>query len=149
MQELNSKNKLSLERNDTLKVFAVVSILKTVPEEVYKNKLALTLLVTYTEAEAVIGSSETLKLQGIDPELYKISIMRVQLPVQDIVDMPPPPPPPAPIQEQIVELKPAKTVEETMIDHARMIFNLVGNPAQQKMLNSVIGKFTEYTASKK
>lgn len=129
----------NLERNDKLKVFAIMSAKKSVPEELLKDSFALSILVTYTPAEAVIATNQVLMSKGKNPEEYIVDCMRLMIPVEEIVNIPPPV-----IEKPRFELA-HKTVEEMMIEHARMIFDIVGTKAQKASLEKILEKFMEYT----
>ena len=151
----NTKKLLPTRRQEKLKVFAVLSALKTVPEPLLKDSFALSLMLGYTEAEIIVGSREAIKANDRNPDDYIVGCMKIGVDIEEIIDLPI-------VEEGKVESHPIKiaspaetfkeqelqvisTVEEYMISNLRTMFNLVGSAEEKKIAEKIIKKFTAYS----
>ncbi len=144
---------LSMERTEKLKIYTVLSVKKTVPKEIVENGLALILLASYTEPEAMMAVGFGLKASGKNIDDYILGVMRVQVDLDKLVDADllkagmETPATPVNVVPVVVD---KKTVEEQMIENVRIMFNLVGTSAQeQAVMKRVVKKFEDYVAEKK
>ena len=147
----NNIQKLSLERNDKLKLFAIVSARTTFPKEMFKDNFALCLMASYTEAEAMMGVGQAIKTGGYNISDFNLGVMKVGVDLEKIIDLP------LPLTEiskdekiEVVNVdKPKQTLEEHMIANVRQMFNLVGNDGENKIAEQVIKRFNDYAQVKK
>ena len=143
----DTKKTLPLEKSEKLKVYAILSALKTVPEETLKTSLALSLMVGYSIGDIIVGSADAIRIQGRNPEDYRIGCMQIGVPLEEVVELPvvkngrPTGVVPVDVDK--------KTVEEKMIDNVRIMFNLVGTKDQKRTAEWVIKKFNDYVDGKK
>ena len=141
------KKPLPLQRQEKLKVFAVVSALKSLPLEEMKNSFALGLSVAYTQIEAREGIIASIKMSGKNPEDYSIGYMNMGIDADQLIDFPEMPV--VDIAEKpLPVITDKQTVEEQMINDVRIMFRLVGNAKENKIADEIIKKFTEYSKSK-
>lgn len=143
--ENNISQPLSLERKEALKVFSILSALKTVPTNILQESFCLSLVATYTLAEAMAGAYQGLRDQGKNPNDYILNCMQICAPVESIANLSKPMP--VPIATPTVSEK-KKTVEQYMIDNVSHVFNLVGNASEQKAAQKVIAKFIAFADKK-
>ncbi len=143
-----NKKSLPLQRQDKLKVFAVVSALKTLPLEEMKNSFALGVSVAYTTLEARESVIHGIGVSGKNPDDYYIGYMVVQVDADQLIDFPAMPlvdtkEKPMPI------ITDKQTVEDQMISNVRIMFNLVGTSNAKKIAEEVIAKFIKYSEKNK
>lgn len=143
--EGNNIKPMNLERVDSLKVFGMVSVSKEVPIENIKDKLSLTIAVTYTPAEAIISAGQALEKLGKNPANYNLGFMQLSIRAEEFIRAfnLPVTTPLDPIKNDS-----KKSIEEIMVDNTRMIFNLVGTTTQKRSVEKVIQKFNKYVSDK-
>ena len=143
MNEFKQVNQLPLERNQSLKIFGIVCVSTSIPTELLKDKLTLTVIASYSQVEAFENCIKVLTMMGKNPNEYR-HLLTTQMEAKEVIDV-------SAQKEVTLISKPErkKTVEETMVDNIRIVFNLVGTAAQKKTMESVIEKFVDYSSKKK
>lgn len=136
--------KLDLERNDKLKVFGVVSILKSAPLEELKNSFSLSLLLTYTRAECLLIIPEVLRRDNKNPDDYILDYINVTMPVEQIVNTTTPA-----VPAQVEKVENGKSLEDNMINNVCQVFEVAGTKEQKRVAMLVIEKFKEFVDKKK
>lgn len=150
-------NPLPLIRHEKLKIFAVMTILKTMPLDVLKGNLTLSIAVTYTDSEAIMGARKTIRQLGNNPDDHVVPYMIIGQDAESFIDIPP-------VQEvqslvmPDMKLEPGATIPvkeekktsvESMVSFVRYVFAKGGTKAQQKGAEGVIKKFEEYVSKTK
>jgi len=166
---LPTPSPLSMERREKLKIYAMTAVHKDFKPEDLKDKMALSLLAAYTNAEAIIGAVASLKATvGLDPNDFKIPFHMVEAPIEqfvqtgltavelmpyelkkilDVGEFKPMPLPPDVYKDspQIspMDMTKEKKLEEFIAD-IRYVFDAVGTDTQKKMAETVIKKFRNH-----
>ena len=138
-----------MERREKLKAIAILSKKHELSDEEIKDRLLLTMVFAFSEAEAVLGVSELLKHQGKNPDDYKTPVMlisrevadvlgtdQVGLPLEEAIED-------AMLAQRITgqeESKPQNKSLESLISGVRYVF-AVGNKYQQGIAEAVIKEF--------
>ena len=125
------ENKLPLERNEKLKIYATVSIRKDVDHEKIRkdDSMFLSLSTAYNDNEVIQGVAQGLKAHGKNPNEFIVKFMGTRVEAEKVVDMPNSPPG--------VALAPG--LDRKLI-YLEDIFNEFGTPAQIKVAEKVIQK---------
>lgn len=134
---------LALSRNDNLKIFAVSCVSKDVPVETIKDKCVLTIIATYTLAEAIMGAKEAVRQFGKDPDTYTIPFLIIGKDAKELIDLTLTRQTPKPFVP--IEARSAKTLSY----YVRYVFDRVGSVTQKKVAEDVIKKFLEYANKNK
>lgn len=133
---------MAMERINKLKVFAISSIKKDVPPEIVKGKTSLSLIFTYTLAEAIHAASVSLKHLGASPEDYTINFQVASAPLDQFVTLP------LEVKEEI-KAEVVASPESYMIGNIRTVFHLVGNKEDKEVAEKIIKKFEVYAKKHK
>src|SRR3990167_5338239 len=81
----NQHRVMPMERREKLKAIAILSKKHELSDEEIKDRLLLTMVFAFSEAEAVLGVSELLKHQGKNPDDYKTPVMLISREVADVL----------------------------------------------------------------
>lgn len=154
---------LNMERKESLKIFAILSVRNDLNEKDLRDKLGLTLIASYTLNEAVLASNKALEITGKDAKRFKTPFMFVTIPAAAFIEMKraimeipremlerilQTSPILMPAREPRLELK--KDVEKKekitkgkaeLSAHVRYVFNAVGTPEEIIMAESVLHRF--------
>lgn len=146
---------LNLKKEMDLKLYAMAMVKKDLyeREQMYliKDKLIISLVMAYSDAEAYMGCRGSIQNLGFDPDLYVIPSAFISKDVEEFmksISF-------TPIMSTstIVPLEVEKPVEEvrkksveSIVASVRMVFDQYGNSSQKKMAEEVINKFLETNA---
>lgn len=136
---------LRLERNERLKVFAILSKHNDIPKELLHDKLFLSVVISYTPAEAVLGAMGGLERSGRKLDDYKTPYMLVGSELDVLVE------PSAPSLDEILaapriqaEAEAEAGLEAKLISYVRLVFDKAGTLEEKKTAEAVIQKFNDY-----
>src|SRR3990167_1061979 len=157
MNEILAQNQhrvMPMERREKLKAIAILSKRHELSDEEIKDRLLLTMVFSFSEAEAVLAVSELLKHQGKNPDDYKTPVMLISREIASVVEVEPQVA--LPLEEAIEDAMLAQRIVgpgeflpipksqnkslESLIDGVRYVFAL-GNKYQQGIAEAVIKDF--------
>lgn len=126
-----------MDREEKLKIFAVLAVHKDIPQDLIKNKIGLLLMATYGQAEALIVAGKALQQMGLDPNQHVIPQMIVERNAEDMIQIPIPVPDAiAPTQISLDKSK------EQMAAYARYVFEKGGSsPEDASLAERIISNF--------
>lgn len=144
---------LPLEKVEKLKIFAISSCkLDAEPEKLRaEKKLFLTLLSGYSINDAIAGTAEGLRQNGVNPANYMVGFQMVVKDADQIIDLSSSHSKTVEKQKEYDINQEIKKVgiEKYMIENVRRIFEIAGTDSQKSIAENVIKKFEEYVEKQK
>ena len=126
---------LSLERNEKLQIFAVLSMTEDIPKRyIEEKKMILTLAAGYNQNEVVSVVRQGLKQEDVDPSLYT-SLMIVGKDASEFINFN------DKAKAAPIKMEFKKDSKEDIISYILYAFNLVGTKADMIVAKKVIEKF--------
>jgi len=127
---------LPLERNDKLKMYGMVALDQSVPEELVKDKIYLSTCLAYTDQDAVVAlANEIRKLPAEPKRTFKIPWLMLSRPLDELIETPTP-------MELItpeVEVEKKKT-DDDLVAYVRYVFES-GSNGDRELAEGVIKQF--------
>lgn len=145
---------LPLEKVEKLKIFAISSCkLDAEPEKLRaEKKLFLTLLSGYSINDAIAGTAEGLRQNGVNPANYMVGFQMVVKDADQIINLSSLPKLDRVEKQKENDInKEIKEVglEKYMVENVRRIFEISGTTSQKLVAENVIKKFEEYVEQQK
>ena len=138
---------LDLEVRHKLKVYAITGLHKDITVEQMAHKIGLAMVVTYTDAEAIIGAGEAIRRSGQDPQNYKIPYQIINIPVENFLPVIAPPVKEPMLTKLRKEGERKKNIS-SFVNDVRYVFDAVGTAEEKEIARKVILKFNVYVKEK-
>jgi len=144
MSDFNLLNNLPLEalpieKNFKLKIYAIVSTHKDIPDEAIRDKMILTLVLTYDLPAALVAVEEGIKEAGRAISDYNLTRMLIERNADNLIDFRSVQAFASPLPET-KEIKIQKGKQE-MIAYVRYIFDKAGTPEEKVVCENVVAKY--------
>ena len=157
-----NNNPLPLKREESLKVFALLSFRRDVPLDILNDhKLSLSLSAAYSAGDAIMVAHEALKNLRLDPDNYKTPIMMISVDADKIIQIEPATKisgsqPEIKIPEDMsklvidfeTELKTKKSTDD-ITSYILYAFDQVGTEEEKKIAEKIIKKFKTHATKNK